>query len=187
MEKQCTVCGQLKILDEFSKNPKTADGYLHQCKTCVLERVRKWKSENKELIKLRRKITYLKNRSKNIQDSIEWGKNNKEKRKIAKDKWRDKNKELTNHYAKQYSYRKKCAIGKHSLIEYKEKMKLFSGMCAYCKIRKANTKDHIIPLSKGGSDYIHNIVPACVSCNSSKRDKTLEEWHNYKALKTKPN
>ena len=41
--------------------------------------------------------------------------------------------------------------------------------CAYCgKKPKLLTKDHIIPLSKGGGHTANNIVPACRSCNSRK-------------------
>ncbi|MCK4464389.1 MAG: HNH endonuclease [Bacteroidales bacterium] len=33
------------------------------------------------------------------------------------------------------------------------------------------TKDHVIPISKGGDNTKENIVPACQSCNSKKFNK----------------
>jgi len=33
------------------------------------------------------------------------------------------------------------------------------------------TVEHIIPLSKGGTNYIDNIVPACRFCNLSKNNR----------------
>jgi 5-methylcytosine-specific restriction endonuclease McrA len=47
--------------------------------------------------------------------------------------------------------------------------------CAYCNAL-ATHLDHVHPLSKGGVDAEHNIVPACAPCNLSKGAKTLAEW-----------
>lgn len=49
--------------------------------------------------------------------------------------------------------------------------------CAYCG-RPATTMDHIIPKSKGGSDDLTNLVPACFGCNTSKGAKSLADWRN---------
>lgn len=41
--------------------------------------------------------------------------------------------------------------------------------CAYCSTDQSITMDHVEPLSKGGPHTASNVVPACRSCNSSKR------------------
>jgi len=52
------------------------------------------------------------------------------------------------------------------------------GGCAYCHLPTTDLEpDHVIPLSKGGSNSITNVVPACRSCNSDKRDLTLADWY----------
>ncbi len=44
--------------------------------------------------------------------------------------------------------------------------------CAYCE-KPANTVDHVRSIAHGGRDEPDNVVPACGSCNSSKRNKRL--------------
>lgn len=44
--------------------------------------------------------------------------------------------------------------------------------------------DHQMPLSRGGSDDLNNLVASCAFCNSSKGGKTLEEFRDYKAKST---
>jgi 5-methylcytosine-specific restriction endonuclease McrA len=46
--------------------------------------------------------------------------------------------------------------------------------CAYCP-RHADTIDHVIPRSKGGTNTWDNVVAACLRCNARKADRTLEE------------
>lgn len=47
--------------------------------------------------------------------------------------------------------------------------------CHYCgkRGRKSLTKDHVIPISKGGNHTASNIVPACGPCNLRKGNKLV--------------
>lgn len=47
--------------------------------------------------------------------------------------------------------------------------------CQYC-LRKGNTIDHIIPLSKGGNWLENNIVAACFECNTLKKSETIHSF-----------
>jgi 5-methylcytosine-specific restriction endonuclease McrA len=55
--------------------------------------------------------------------------------------------------------------------------------CAYCT-RRADTIDHVVPRSRGGTHTWENCVAACRACNSRKADRLLDElgW----SLRVKP-
>lgn len=64
------------------------------------------------------------------------------------------------------------AKGSHTLAEWQTILAAFDFKCAHCKTATAKlTKDHVIPLSKGGSDFATNLQPLCRPCNSSKNNK----------------
>lgn len=46
--------------------------------------------------------------------------------------------------------------------------------CLKCGTEKRLSIDHIIPISKGGLNELDNLQCLCVSCNSKKRDKTID-------------
>jgi len=49
--------------------------------------------------------------------------------------------------------------------------------CRYCGERGGKLEcDHVLPVSRGGSDDPANLVTACLPCNRSKHAKTPEEW-----------
>jgi 5-methylcytosine-specific restriction endonuclease McrA len=42
--------------------------------------------------------------------------------------------------------------------------------CAHCGTGSNLTIDHIIPLSKGGDNQVHNLQMLCEPCNTKKAD-----------------
>lgn len=48
--------------------------------------------------------------------------------------------------------------------------------CVYCGATEDLTVDHVLPISRGGTNDLSNLVTACRPCNSSKNAKTPEEW-----------
>lgn len=52
---------------------------------------------------------------------------------------------------------------------YRAARAAFRGLpCHYCGAPKAGTVDHVIPVSRGGTNDASNLVPACGPCNYSK-------------------
>ena len=50
-------------------------------------------------------------------------------------------------------------------------LKMHDYCCVYCG-NEANTVDHIIPITKGGTDHPENLVAACGKCNYAFGNKT---------------
>jgi 5-methylcytosine-specific restriction endonuclease McrA len=60
----------------------------------------------------------------------------------------------------------------------------FGGHCFYCErfmspeeVPQVCTNDHVQPRAKGGHNYLHNLVFACVECN---REKGARDVINYR-------
>jgi 5-methylcytosine-specific restriction endonuclease McrA len=50
-----------------------------------------------------------------------------------------------------------------------------AGVCAWCGSSAQPTLDHIVPLSRGGSNVKDNLQRLCLPCNSGKRDTAPQE------------
>lgn len=73
--------------------------------------------------------------------------------------------------------RRKEIIDTLTAKEWTEILEKYNYRCAYCNkkfsLHNKSTKDHVIPISKGGHNTKENIVPACRSCNSKKGAKSF--------------
>ena len=60
------------------------------------------------------------------------------------------------------------------------------GICPGCNTHfpfRGLSVDHMLPLSRGGTDHRENLQLLCQPCNSEKNDKTVAEWKAYKKKK----
>lgn len=75
-------------------------------------------------------------------------------------------------YRYQYRARRRSAQGCHSFEERHARIAFFGGRCWMCG-GKNDAMDHVIPLSRGGSNWAANLRPSCHGCNSRKHSKRL--------------
>jgi len=76
-----------------------------------------------------------------------------------------------------------CVRSKDAAVLRRILNKVQSGKCAYCDGAPSYGLDieHLVPVSRGGSDDITNLIGACGACNSSKADLTALEYLLWKA------
>ena len=135
---------------------------------------------------------------RNHEKHLEWNRENyrkhKEKRRAKAREYHIKNAEVIRQKVKEwtinnpekvkaYSHLKRArklnAIGEYTPDEFTSTCEEFSWCCCYCGksvTEKTVTIDHAVPISKGGSNYIENLLPACRKCNSSKNASELFDW-----------
>ena len=89
--------------------------------------------------------------------------------------WAYRNPEYMAYMASKRRAMLKGVEGSHTFEEWKEVLEKHNYKCAYCGGTERLSKDHIIPISKNGTDYIENIQVLCLSCNSSKGNKLEDE------------
>ena len=64
----------------------------------------------------------------------------------------------------------------YSVSEWLALVARYDGRCAYCGEPGPLQADHRVPLARGGTNSIENILPACGSCNTRKHVMTEDEF-----------
>lgn len=75
-----------------------------------------------------------------------------------------------------YRARAREAEGQFTSAQWVALVEQYQNKCAYCGADGPLEIDHRIPLSRGGTNSIDNILPACGRCNRRKHRRTDSEF-----------
>lgn len=129
---------------------------------------RDWYKRNAETKKEKRRANYDPEYSR--RSSKNWRKAHPEKSRQSQQTWRKKNPDRMSLLWKVNGARRRTALGSHTIEDIKDIFKSQSGRCAYCKIKVKTDYhvDHIVAVTKGGTNYRSNLQILCPPCNHSK-------------------
>lgn len=130
---------------------------------------RRWVEQNRE----KSREAYRRHRAKDLEGyrARERARhaNDPTKRRASHTAWSKRNPERMAHLQAARRARELNAPGSHTFNEWLELVSQYQGRCAYCgRSDLPLTRDHVVPLSGGGSNGIGNILPACRPCNTRK-------------------
>lgn len=180
--KHCTQCEAKKALPRFGKDKRAKDGRSSECRECKNARERKRYAKNPAKTNARQKKWRENNREKDAARTRRWRENNREREAARLRRWgrenpekyRDKNRRSR----RTRRARRMSAEGSFTQAEFRALLDHFGWLCLCCGRRFGDslppTADHVVPLSKGGSNWIGNIQPLCGRCNDSKGTKTAD-------------
>jgi 5-methylcytosine-specific restriction endonuclease McrA len=142
----------------------------------ISEYKKKWSADNEEKVAASERAYYERTRDEVIARSEKWAESNPEKVRQAK----------ANNSRKRRAARH-ASSGSFTAEEFRALCANYGNKCLACGDAEAALEaDHVVPLTKGGSDDIGNIQPLCGSCNRKKFVSVIDYRSGWFAEETNP-
>ena len=192
--KVCSSCERTKCLGFFHRFILSRDGYRSKCKEC---RKGEWLNDEN---RAKKKELYWRDHEATRKYQRNWYQQNFERAREHRRKSYKKNIEAQRAYNAEYSRSERgkqrtkryyeqhpeknqnrraleMQAGEYTAREWQQLKKRHNYTCLSCGKREPEIKltaDHVIPLSRGGSNTIDNIQPLCITCNKQKATKKTD-------------
>lgn len=173
----CKVCSAARTAEYRRANPEKvakqkAEHYANHRERILAEQA-KYRAENPEKMAAQDAAKYLANREKILAKVAAYRTANPEKVAAVKAAWYEEHYEQVVVYRRNRRARERNAPGTHTAEDVQSQYDRQDGKCRWCGCEVGDNYhvDHVVPLSKGGSNWPSNLVVACPSCNLSKHSK----------------
>jgi 5-methylcytosine-specific restriction endonuclease McrA len=176
-----TRCRGCKVAKSRSEFPHQFSAYCSACVESYDQRVAQKRARDKHRVKHGPAIREAAQRRYREQPDKygpvmqrAWRAAKPELSRAAVKRYRDKHKDVTNAQTAARRARILNAEGSYTAEEWQEIKRKQDHRCVHCNKREPEIKltvDHIVPLSRGGSNYASNLQGLCQPCNSKKSNK----------------
>lgn len=184
--KKCVLAEQKARPVNKEARHATQSRYYERHKEQIAEKNRQYRQTYPERRKAAQNKWLANNREKMQAIRRSYVSNNRQRNLASKTNYRRKHPEKWRTYRIQRTARENGAEGTLTPIDIKAQYDQQNGRCHWCGEPVGNQYhvDHVIPLSRGGTNYPSNIVIACPPCNLSRNNKLPDEWEGRSAAKT---
>jgi 5-methylcytosine-specific restriction endonuclease McrA len=200
------VCKVNLLVAEFSKCSKAADGLNTRCRKCakdyyqrnreqILAQKSAYYKDKYDHLAQYRKDYYTTNRQRLLAQKRELYVLNVEALRAKNRAYARNNRDKMNAYYRKYAVENPDIIRKKRIkrrlrmmdngvfeVSKRDLSRLLSRPCVFCGSQTNITLDHVIPVARGGRHSVGNLMPLCLSCNTSKQDKTFMEFRMSKIM-----
>lgn len=204
----CAQCRERKELSAFSTDNRSTDGLDSFCRDCkAIQRLRRIESFAQNRVDVVSKFCIECTSVKPINDfhrdteepdgynirckvcrseikkAQYWL--NRERERDRAHRWYQENsfgakqRSRVNHYSGEFV----SLLDEETWLEILE---LHGFRCARCETAERVQIDHIVPLSRGGTDHPFNVQPLCIVCNTSKGNRVIVDYRSRECRERYP-